>query len=68
MTFAEIEKWALAGEKVTEADIQSAIQADIEAKLQRYTQHLNGLDNPDCEPCGNPLCSCNPAFRPRRKS
>ncbi len=63
MTFAEIEAKALAGEKVTDADIQSAIRADIEARVRGFEQHLKDLDNPGCEPCGNPLCDCNPRFR-----
>lgn len=63
MTFAEIQAKALKGEKVTEADIRSAIQADIEARVRGFAQHLKDLDNPDCAPCGNPLCGCNPRFR-----
>lgn len=66
MTFAEIEAKALKGEKVSDADIQSAIQADIEARVRGFVQHLKDLDNPDCVPCGNPLCDCNPRFRRNR--
>lgn len=68
MTFAEIEAKALKGEKVTDADIQSAMQADIDAKLQRLVKHLHDLEDPNATPewCGGMFCSCNPTFRRTR--
>jgi hypothetical protein len=65
---SELVKKALSGQKVTAEEWHAANVAEIEARTQRYIQHLRDLDNPDCEPCGDMLCSCNPAFRKRGKS
>jgi hypothetical protein len=63
--WALLEARALAGEKLTDEDVRATVQADINAKMQRFVKHLQDLEDPNVEPepCGGMFCSCNSTFR-----
>lgn len=67
MTIEELMAKAEAGQTITDADVEAFKLAEIEARSQQFLAHLKNLDTPDVEPCGNPLCCCNPTFRQQAK-